>query len=204
MLLTLKWSKQEVVDVGVIGLIRHVITDWNVQDRVQGRSDIPLNAEGRRQAESLAERIKGDSWDVIITSPLIRARETAQIITEFIPTLNILEEQRICEIDCGQLEGTTEEQRLDAWGANWRELDLGMERYEDVAERGSRFLEEIWSDYEGRNVLVVSHGAIIGLSLQKLLPQQFPTTYIDNTSLTLLTKMNQAWDCPLFNCTKHL
>ncbi|MFE9274303.1 histidine phosphatase family protein [Paenibacillus glucanolyticus] len=203
-MLTLKWSKQEVVDVGVIGLIRHVITDWNVQDRVQGRSDIPLNAEGRRQAESLAERIKGDSWDVIITSPLIRARETAQIITEFIPTLNILEEQRICEIDCGQLEGTTEEQRLDAWGANWRELDLGMERYEDVAERGSRFLEEIWSDYEGRNVLVVSHGAIIGLSLQKLLPQQFPTTYIDNTSLTLLTKMNQAWDCPLFNCTKHL
>lgn len=190
--------------MGVIGLIRHVITDWNVQDRVQGRSDIPLNAEGRRQAESLAERIKGDSWDVIITSPLIRARETAQIITEFIPTLNILEEQRICEIDCGQLEGTTEEQRLDAWGANWRELDLGMERYEDVAERGSRFLEEIWSDYEGRNVLVVSHGAIIGLSLQKLLPQQFPTTYIDNTSLTLLTKMNQAWDCPLFNCTKHL
>ncbi|MEX3615483.1 histidine phosphatase family protein [Paenibacillus glucanolyticus] len=200
----MKWSKQEVVDVGVIGLIRHGITDWNVQDRVQGRSDIPLNAEGRRQAESLAERIKGDSWDVIITSPLIRARETAQIITEFIPTLNILEEQRICEIDCGQLEGTTEEQRLDAWGANWRELDLGMERYEDVAERGSRFLEEIWSDYEGRNVLVVSHGAIIGLSLQKLLPQQFPTTYIDNTSLTLLTKMNQAWDCPLFNCTKHL
>ncbi|MGE7057422.1 histidine phosphatase family protein, partial [Paenibacillus glucanolyticus] len=91
-MLTLKWSKQEVVDVGVIGLIRHVITDWNVQDRVQGRSDIPLNAEGRRQAESLAERIKGDSWDVIITSPLIRARETAQIITEFIPTLNILEE----------------------------------------------------------------------------------------------------------------
>lgn len=115
-----------------------------------------------------------------------------------------MEDQRICEIDCGHIEGTTEEERLVSWGHSWRELDLGMERYEDVAERGTQFLEEVMQTYGNKNILVVSHGAVIGLSLQKLLPQRFTTTYMNNASLTLLTKSNGEWNCPLFNCTEHL
>lgn len=195
---------REVDETATIGLIRHGITDWNVQNRAQGRSDIPLNAEGRQQAQRVAERLKRESWEIIISSPLIRARATAQIIAEGISVLDIMEDERICEIDCGHIEGTTEEERLVSWGHSWRELDLGMERYEDVAERGTQFLEEIMHAYENKNVLVVSHGAVIGLSLQKLLPQRFAATYMDNASLTLLTKSNGEWNCPLFNCTKHL
>ncbi|WP_213644640.1 histidine phosphatase family protein [Paenibacillus lautus] len=191
-------------ETATIGLIRHGITDWNVQNRAQGRSDIPLNTEGRQQAQRIAERLKRESWELIISSPLIRAKATAQIIAEEISVLDIMEDQRICEIDCGLIEGTTEEERVATWGYSWRELDLGMERFEDVAERGAQFLEEVMQAYENKHVLVVSHGAVIGLSLQKLLPQRFTTTYIDNTSLTLLTKLNGAWNCSLYNCTRHL
>ncbi|MGG4345877.1 histidine phosphatase family protein [Paenibacillus lautus] len=191
-------------ETATIGLIRHGITDWNVQNRAQGRSDIPLNAEGRQQAQRIAKRLKKAPWEIIISSPLIRARVTAQIIAEEISVLDIMEDQRICEIDCGLIEGTTEEERVATWGHSWRDMDLAMERYEDVAERGTRFLEEVMQAYENRNVLIVSHGAVIGLSLQKLLPQRFKTTYMDNTSLTLLTKFNGAWNCSLYNCTRHL
>lgn len=194
----------EVDETATIGLIRHGITDWNVQNRAQGRSDIPLNAEGRQQAQRIAKRLKKAPWEIIISSPLIRARVTAQIIAEEISVLDIMEDQRICEIDCGLIEGTTEEERVATWGHSWRDMDLAMERYEDVAERGTRFLEEVMQAYENRNVLIVSHGAVIGLSLQKLLPQRFKTTYMDNTSLTLLTKFNGAWNCSLYNCTRHL
>ncbi|MFC3345321.1 histidine phosphatase family protein [Paenibacillus abyssi] len=55
-----------------------------------------------------------------------------------------------------------------------------------------------------KRILIVSHGALIGLSLQHLLPQRFKRTFIENTSLTILTHTNNDWACQLYNCTKHL
>ncbi|GAB6926179.1 phosphatase PhoE [Paenibacillus sp. JCM 10914] len=188
----------------IIGLVRHGITDWNAQNRAQGRTDIPLNAEGRRQAHWLAQRLMNEHWDTIVTSPLIRARETAEILARGIQMQNIIKCTSISEMDCGLIEGTTEDERLARWGADWRQQDLGMEHFELIAARGTQFLEEVWRSYSGQRVLVVSHGAIIGLSLQKLLPERFATTYINNASLTLLTKVSGTWDCTLYNDTNHL
>ena len=58
--------------------------------------------------------------------------------------------------------------------------------------------------YRGKRVLVVSHGALIGLTLKRLLPERYPITYIDNASLTILSYSEEKWDCILYNCTKHL
>lgn len=58
--------------------------------------------------------------------------------------------------------------------------------------------------YQGKRVLVVSYGALIGLTLQRLLPEEFPSTYIDNTSITILHYIGSEWDCTRYNCTKHL
>ncbi|MGE6575020.1 histidine phosphatase family protein [Paenibacillus xylanexedens] len=80
---------------------------------------------------------------------------------------------------------------------------LGMEDFKVVAKRGLTFLEKLIKEYVDKRILVISHGAWIGLSLQHLLPQHFQKTYIDNTSITILTHTNNKWACQLYNCTKH-
>jgi len=188
-----------------VGLVRHGITEWNELGRFQGTSDIDLNEAGRKQAEAIAERIaKGENWDVIISSHLSRAKETAQIIAAKLEDPILLEDKRIMELNCGEMEGTTEEERIEKWGENWSDIDLGMEPFENVARRGMDFLKELNETYKGKRVLVVSHGALIGLTLQNLLPDKFNKTYIDNTSLTILRNRLDNWNCELFNCTKHL
>lgn len=75
---------------------------------------------------------------------------------------------------------------------------------QDVSKRGIEFLEELAQLQKGKRILVVSHGALIGLTLQRLLPNEFQKTVIDNASLTILTYNESQWKCPLYNCTKHL
>ncbi|EOR20922.1 histidine phosphatase family protein [Niallia sp. RD1] len=113
-------------------------------------------------------------------------------------------EKRVREIDCGKMEGTTLEERISKWGNNWREQDLEMEKFEDVGKRGKQFLEEIILRYLGKRILIVSHGAFIGLTLKQILPAVFQDTYIDNTSLTILNHSDGNWECTLYNCTKHI
>lgn len=165
-----------------IGLIRHGVTEWNDLGKAQGITDVPLNDEGIIQAIKLGHRLTEDeSWDMIFTSDLSRAFETAKIIGSRI------------NLPIKSLEGE-----------NWRDLDLGMEKFRDAANRGIQFVEEIKSVYSGKRVLVVSHGALIGLTLQHLLPDRFSTTYIDNTSITILQNIEGTWNCDLYNCTVHL
>lgn len=188
-----------------IGLIRHGITDWNDFGKAQGISDIPLNTLGRKQAGAVGDRLleEGNS-DMIISSDLTRAIETAEIIGSKINLSINCFDKRIREIDCGEIEGTTEEDRVETWGSSWRKLDLGMESFEDVGKRGIEFIEELVATYDCKRILIVSHGALIGLTLQRILPTMFRSTYIDNTSLTVLNNTNGKWDCKLYNCTKHL
>ncbi|WP_083677383.1 histidine phosphatase family protein [Paenibacillus amylolyticus] len=148
----------------IIGLIRHGVTEWNNLSKAQGISDIPLNEEGVEQATALAKRLSSEESDVIFSSNLTRARQTAEIIQQClgVPVFN---DERIRKINCGLIEGTTEEERITRWGANWREQNLGMEDFKMVAKRGLTFLELI-KEYVDKRILVISHGAWIGLSLQ--------------------------------------
>lgn len=191
--------------MATIGLIRHGITEWNELGRSQGISDIPLNEFGKQQAVALANRLSlEEKWDIIVTSDLLRAKETGQIIASKLNLPVSLFDERIREINCGEIEGTTEEERINKWGSNWRELNLGMEKFEDVSKRGYEFLTELATKYIDKRVLVVSHGALIGLTLQRLLPDKFSNTHIENTSLTILINNESKWDCTLYNCTQHL
>lgn len=188
-----------------IGLIRHGITEWNYLGKAQGVADIPLNETGRKQASSIGERLAHEEkWDLIISSDLKRAAETAKIISNKINLPISHFDERIREINCGEIEGTTEEERIEKWGRNWRDLDLGIEKSEDVSQRGIDFLEEVVSTYKRKRLLIISHGALIGLTLQKVLPQKFKKTNMDNTSITILNYQEGEWDCFLYNCTKHL
>ncbi|MDQ0271362.1 histidine phosphatase family protein [Cytobacillus purgationiresistens] len=188
-----------------VGLVRHGVTEWNKLMKAQGLSDIPLDETGKDQVHALGRRLAAEEeWDIIVSSDLKRAAETAQIIAEATGHPNVICDERIREIDCGMIEGTTEDDRQGKWGADWRSLDLGMEKREAVAKRGITFLNEIIEKYEGKRVLVVSHGAFIGITLQYLLPERFQRTLIENTAITILKHIDNVWDCTLYNCIKHI
>ena len=84
--------------------IRHGQTDWNLERKIQGITDIPLNETGIRQAQEASAQISKLKWDRIISSPLLRARQTAEILNQNIGLL-IETDERLCEIDLGDLEG---------------------------------------------------------------------------------------------------
>ena len=188
-----------------IGLVRHGITDWNIQGIAQGASNVPLNRTGRQQADSLANRLATEEdWDLIISSDLSRAKETAEIIGRKLQLPVSHFDTRLRERSGGKIEGTTERERIEKWGTDWRKLDLAMENLDEAAERGMACIKGILEDFSGQRVLIVSHGALIGLTLKTLMPEEFQETSMDNTSITILKNTESRWDCSLYNCTLHL
>ncbi|QJD83243.1 histidine phosphatase family protein [Cohnella herbarum] len=185
-----------------IALIRHGSTSWNKEGRAQGSSDISLDEDGIQQAKHLGIRLGSEKWNHIYSSRLARAHQTAVIIGNAIG-LEIQIDDRLKERSGGQIEGTTEQERLNKWGTDWRDLDLGIESIEDVQKRGNEFLEEINRKHPGEKILVVSHGALIQYNFNNLVPD-YPSKHFDNTSITILKKIENKWTCELHNCTKHL
>lgn len=187
----------------IIGLIRHGVTDWNSEYRAQGHADIPLNSEGRRQAELLASRMQNEEWDYIYSSDLSRALETAETIGRM-KNIEVKIDKRLREMNCGLTEGTTEQDRVNKWGYGWARLDLGIESNEDIISRGVECIKDISERHPDKKVLIVSHGALIGLSLKKLIPHFDTAEHLHNTSVTILNKAEPRWDCKLYNCITHL
>lgn len=146
----------------VIALIRHGQTDWNQAALMQGRTDIPLNATGRAQAREVVRELAESDWDVVVSSPLQRARETAAIIAEGLglelgPAIPGLTEQ-----DFGDAEGMLVADVRE----RWPERDIpNAESDAAVGERGLAALAEIAAAYPGRNVLAVAHGTLIRRTL---------------------------------------
>ena len=116
-------------------LIRHDETDWNRARRIQGgNSDTQLNQNGRQGAKSLALRLKPEKIQAIYTSPLQRARETAQVIARY-HQLEVKTETTLKEIEVGELEGVTIadmgmhlSQLLTKIGPDWSMVKIPDER----------------------------------------------------------------------------
>lgn len=189
----------------LIGLIRHGLTDWNVLGRIQGQSDIPLNEEGREQARLLGMRLQKEpyQWDAVVTSGLSRARETGEIIASMLGIELLEPDVRLNERSFGQVEGLTQAERENKWGADWHLLELGQESEEAMRRRGLTFLKAIWEENRDRNLLVVSHGAFLA-QLFTALYEDKHSERIGNLSLTILERQDMEWSPVLYNCTKHL
>ncbi|GAA2523782.1 MAG: histidine phosphatase family protein [Kocuria sp.] len=149
-------------------LIRHGQTDWNLQGRLQGRSDIPLNETGREQAREVGRELaaSGRHWDVLVSSPLARARETAQLIGEQLGLTLSGTYEDLVERAFGDAEG------YDCTGMSDDERHAFMEHHgetaEDVIRRGIAVLQQIIRDHPGKNVMVVAHGTIIRLTVDRI------------------------------------
>ena len=90
----------------MLALIRHGQTDWNLDGLMQGRTDIPLNDTGREQALVAASALSGERWDAVVSSPLVRARETAELIATALGVPLGGSYDELVEQDFGAAEGT--------------------------------------------------------------------------------------------------
>ncbi|MCG7342534.1 histidine phosphatase family protein [Sporosarcina sp. ACRSL] len=188
----------------IIGFVRHGVTAWNKEGRAQGSSDVPLDEEGIEMAKRVADRLSKEPWDVIYTSHLQRAKKTAEIIAEQMPGIELVEDARLREIGGGKIEGTTEAERVEKWGKDWKLLDMGFETHKAIVSRGMESIEEIQQKHAGKRVLVVSHGSFIKHMLNELIKDNGYEQSLDNTSLTIIELKDDKNLCHLFNCTAHL
>lgn len=141
-----------------IYLLRHGQTDWNVQGRLQGRMDIPMNRNGRKQIQEIADCLHELQFtpDIIISSPLDRAKESAEIVAEQIGyQTSIVYDEGFLERSFGLAEGLIYNENI-----NLDDPSYGAERVEDVCIRAKKAIEKYISDEE-KSILIVAHGAVL-------------------------------------------
>ena len=139
---------------------RHGETDWNVLNKVCGRTEVELTANGRRQAAELADVLADKGIDVIVSSPMRRAIETSRIIADRCG-VSIEIDDRLIEQDYGIYEGV--DRKDEGFLGNKRNFAFrypGGESMMQVAYRTYGLLEELKERYCGRNVLIVCHGGV--------------------------------------------
>ena len=151
-------------------LVRHGETEWNRNQRFQGRSDLPLNQKGKEQARALAVALKNESIATIYASPLVRAVETARHIIRFHPSTPLIKEAGLMEMDLGAFEGmeaqrwaATHPDFLKAWEKNPADLTMpGGESLLEVQHRAVDTLERISQQYDpGNTLLICTHNFVI-------------------------------------------
>lgn len=174
-----------------IALLRHGQTDWNIDFRLQGTSDIPLNEIGLKQAKTAAEGISGE-WDVIIASPLSRALETAKIVAAHHHLGEVLVDPLLLERSFGEAEGL----RYEDWRLKYPDSHVpGGETIEALELRANRLLHALAEKYSGQRVLAVSHGALIRKLINIVSNGEFPREgeRLGNASMTTLRHTPQGW-----------
>jgi probable phosphoglycerate mutase len=172
------------IDAGVprgkgrkVVLVRHGQTAWNVEGRAQGHTDVGLDDTGRHQAEALAPAIAGLDPNLLVTSDLARARETAALL-EKETGLTALEDPRWREYDLGERTGLTLDEfgerlgtKFDGWWDVHAHVEVaGAESSGDVAARIVPAFEELLGRLgEGETAVVVTHGASLRIALVGIL-----------------------------------
>ncbi|XAS63746.1 histidine phosphatase family protein [Pseudarthrobacter sp. So.54] len=177
-------------------LVRHGQTDWNAQRRLQGSTDIPLNDVGRGQAHDAVAVLAGYGWDAIVSSPLSRAAETADLIAAGLGLTVTRRVPQLTERCFGPAEGMQNGPELDALRipGGFR----GAEEEDGAAKRGLTSLEALAGEFRGRRVLVVTHGSLLRVSLSLATGRALPS--IDNAVLNLVHHHPvDGWQLEYFN-----
>ena len=140
-----------------IYIVRHGQTDYNVNGRYGGRLDVPLNEVGRSQALEIKEQLKDIKFDKVYSSPLSRALETTKIITNN----DIILDDRIIERSNGELEGKLKSEISELPDFNDpNEKRYNIESIIDFRNRIKDFLDDVTSDTDSQNILIVTHAGV--------------------------------------------
>lgn len=150
-------------------IMRHGKTDWNLRYKLQGRTDIPLNDEGRKMAADAAKECADINFDVCYCSPLVRARETAEILLQG-RDVPIIVDNRLVEMCFGEFEGTERCYEIPncpmtvffKHPEQYNVPVAGGESMDELFARTGEFLEEVAMPLveQGKDVLIIGHGAM--------------------------------------------
>jgi alpha-ribazole phosphatase len=191
-------------------LVRHGQTDLNKVRRYQGRVDVPLNETGIGQAQKLASRLSCEQFDKIYSSPLSRAKQTAEIIHNGF-CVDIMKLDELVEMDFGKLEGKTYKEIIEIF-PDWNPAVFdftfaGGENLDSLAVRVQSFVDMLKTLNESSNILVVTHSGCLRIILCLLLGIDINKWWqfkIDVASLTVVDNVTQGAVLSLLNDTSHL
>lgn len=183
-----------------ICLIRHGETDWNAIGKLQGREDIPLNDNGKLQAKECGLYLQSGNWKTIFTSPLLRARQTSDIIADILNIQEIFDDIDLVERDYGKASGLTVPERKKQFPDGNYE---GIEDWNTLRDRvyGAilRSVKKTLSD----DLILVSHGSAINSILAELSNHTIGTgkTRLKNACMSMLDYNHQTFRIIFYNKT---
>ena len=197
-------------------LVRHGETDWNAARRLQGHTDISLNATGVTQAKQMARALKKMNlqFDVLYTSDLQRAAKTAQAIEELFNTTAI-ENNLLRERHLGALQGLTTEEAPIQEPALWkshlsRNIHEKLRDGESIqlfADRIQFALKQIRTQHLGKTILLVSHGGALDMMYRIASNQPLDAAKVvavPNASLNWISHDGIRWKVDSWADTSHL
>lgn len=196
-------------------LIRHGETDWNADGRIQGHSDIELNARGLEQARRLAARMPDEGeFHALYSSPLKRAFRTAEMIGGALDT-PVTSDPRLLERSLGVLEGLTMSEirvKHPDVARAWQEGGLrphipGEESRDAFIERVTEFIADIRAKHREGRVIAITHGGTINMLLMVALAldvERPPPFYIDNASINVVQWGERGARLRVLNDAYHL
>lgn len=179
-------------------IVRHGLTDWNIQRRLQGQADIPLNREGEKQALKIAKNyFQGIKFAVAFSSDLLRAKRTAEIIALekkiALKTTQLLRERNFGPYEGKKINDLEKELKISIKDfrvlADEQLAKLNIETNEKMMSRFINFLRETALAYLGENVLVVTHGSVMRIFLEKvgyITKEESKNLVIDNLAYFIL------------------
>lgn len=187
-------------------LVRHGQTEANILRRLQGQSDGPMNEVGRREVERLGLALKDTKIDVIISSDLVRARDTATAIAKY-HNLPVNPTPLVREWNGGEWDGRPAEEFLEIvknLTTPLEELRLpGGETLKEVQARASAFVKDVTEKYPGKSVVLCSHGDFLRMVISVLMNESIDkanATYrMDNASYSIFEREAGEWKMVVFN-----
>lgn len=199
-----------------IHLVRHGESTWNSENKIQGHSDVPLSSVGFQQAKLLAKSLAREKFSCLYSSKLIRARQTAEIVSKSIG-IPISYQNEIKEIFLGEWEGKTPEEvnkeynnGYDRWRENpTKTIIPGAEPITAFKKRSKKAFEKIIKNHSSDdNILIITHGGFITSIISHVLEVNFDRLItrlpILNTGITKITKHDDKMYIYGINDVSHM
>jgi broad specificity phosphatase PhoE len=195
-------------------LVRHGRTGWNKEQIFRGSKDIPLDEVGRTEARLVGERLKGEVIKGVYSSPLSRARETAEAIAGF-HNVEVQSLEGLIDLHFGEWEGLSREEvekRYPNLYKQWeqephRVIFPGGEGLDAVSSRAMKAVEEILKQHPEETVVMASHRVVLKVLICALLGldnSHFWNIAQDTTALNCFHHRDGAWICNFLNDTCHV